>query len=1491
MKKLLSVILSVLLLVSSLTCLFTLPASAEASGEVQFTYDYEEESAGIIPYKEVAPESGEPNYPVGNEWGVSAAAGYGVWDSTLTTMTAQVFTAPVYGADGTKIGDQTAQVRSGDFASWNNNVTVVESAGNGNNGSDKYIKVAKADIAYFLGMDVDASSNYELTYYVKTSGNTEGDRTYFSSGIFSSLNFASNSYGDCTATLVAQIPNMLFGSQSYPNTADKAIMGELQKISKTDTVNYSGWTKVTHTFSTPAENVTKVYFAVCNGIDNDGVFLDDISLTKMPFEVDTSEIAVEFYGAGNQKLESSNAYCEVVASPNGNLVDLTVKYTETDAYELIGWYKDGNLVSAEKTITDIEPTEAKNYSVRIEDKNLYSGASYENMEVGSVKHDDQTTHFPTGTLWGGIKTAGYRGQTFAGVVYDKDGNSYNQVDNNGTYSHSGTYEVVEGVAASGNKSLHLNCGAWVYATALENVKAGSEYKLSFKVLANHSNDTARVKLKNAAVVTTVNFGSNTGEFSFLTVAHLANNFSTFGLAVKGGTTVSNSDWTTIELDFTMPETLSALDTLYLVLDTSGNAADIVYDIYVDDISFSEKEVEVNADEIAVEFYNTDGEKIENSNAYGEVTAVTTGSTASLTVNYTKTAAYNFSGWYKDGECVSTNETLTGIAVADATSYSARIIDTNLYTAASYEGYASGTILKHTDKTVPFPINGQWGGSAGAGYRKMTVEGTVYDNQGNAYQQENAGDYSNSVTATVSNAYSHSGENSLYLTGQYWVMATAIENVRPGKSYDLSYWVMKDPDQTTATKIKNFAVTTTVNTGTASTVSGANLYIAQNFATFGLTLDNGSTTMNDIDLSSGDWVEIKTRFTVPANATELDKVYIMIDASGTDTTNAGQLYVDDISVSEVFDGLVTAYNGLAAVRTASASKTGKNGLRVYNKITKEFIEDYNVVEYGSVVSREGKLTESTLTLENAQAKGVAYTSENPEEIFLWSSDDEANVYTAYLTGILKKYYDEPYIIRAYAKTESGAVYYGEELSVSVFDVVNAIDNGNGVSVQTTEDIEGFKEFAGSDDYMAYDKWVKNNLMFAGKLRNIEKAEDTLSGEALTNALEVEGYYEPLFERTIANEGNLALLKSVFKKAQSGEDITIVGFGGSITQKAACTSVYDSYSYLVKEWLQEKFPNITVNYYNAGIGATTSVFGISRMTQQVMSHNPDLVLLDFTTNDQKNDYHAGSYEAILRTLIENDVAVVTVLFGSIVNSEYKATTPAYHKSGNREELHGPVMLYTDVPVIDYYGVMWDCYLDTDGDGYNVETDPARWANLWNDYIHPTEAGHKLVANAINYYLEKVLNKLDEITDEKYLPSVELDKYTEYFMGADMYDSNSEDTASVTITKTEGVTQESYGNVDSTTITHYDTWDIPTGDYIEFTVSKAKMFAFLRVQGTSYGSAEIYVNDVLVSSDNAYSSSSDLNWINFIKFYDGSDTVKVKILSVSGTYRVTKALIAHN
>lgn len=130
----------------------------------------------------------------------------------------------------------------------------------------------------------------------------------------------------------------------------------------------------------------------------------------------------------------------------------------------------------------------------------------------------------------------------------------------------------------------------------------------------------------------------------------------------------------------------------------------------------------------------------------------------------------------------------------------------------------------------------------------------------------------------------------------------------------------------------------------------------------------------------------------------------------------------------------------------------------------------------------------------------------------------------------------------------------------------------------------------------------------------------------------------------NEDYMALWAEE-RTAQTGRDeINFITLGGSITQGAG-------WSEKVREYF-EKEMNKTVNLVNAGIGGTGSSLAVMRLHEDVISKNPDIVLLDHSVNDAATitTTYAGTIktatyvESIIRELksLENPPMIFLVDF---------------------------------------------------------------------------------------------------------------------------------------------------------------------------------------------------------------------------------------------------------
>lgn len=79
-----------------------------------------------------------------------------------------------------------------------------------------------------------------------------------------------------------------------------------------------------------------------------------------------------------------------------------------------------------------------------------------------------------------------------------------------------------------------------------------------------------------------------------------------------------------------------------------------------------------------------------------------------------------------------------------------------------------------------------------------------------------------------------------------------------------------------------------------------------------------------------------------------------------------------------------------------------------------------------------------------------------------------------------------------------------------------------------------------------------------------------------------------------------------KAAKGQPVTVAYLGGSIT-------AMNGWRTLTTEWLGKEYPQAKVKEIHASIGGTGSDLGVFRLQHDALRHNPDLLFVEFATND--------------------------------------------------------------------------------------------------------------------------------------------------------------------------------------------------------------------------------------------------------------------------------------
>jgi acyl-CoA thioesterase-1 len=98
-------------------------------------------------------------------------------------------------------------------------------------------------------------------------------------------------------------------------------------------------------------------------------------------------------------------------------------------------------------------------------------------------------------------------------------------------------------------------------------------------------------------------------------------------------------------------------------------------------------------------------------------------------------------------------------------------------------------------------------------------------------------------------------------------------------------------------------------------------------------------------------------------------------------------------------------------------------------------------------------------------------------------------------------------------------------------------------------------------------------------------------------------------------------------ENGCDLTIVAFGDSIT---AGYAVRRGFTYFWKERLFGKYPQAGIEIINSGTCGDTSSDGLARLDWDVLSYEPDLVTVNFGTNDAVMGISLSQFKANLRQM---------------------------------------------------------------------------------------------------------------------------------------------------------------------------------------------------------------------------------------------------------------------
>ncbi|MBN2307931.1 MAG: SGNH/GDSL hydrolase family protein [Candidatus Hydrogenedentes bacterium] len=146
---------------------------------------------------------------------------------------------------------------------------------------------------------------------------------------------------------------------------------------------------------------------------------------------------------------------------------------------------------------------------------------------------------------------------------------------------------------------------------------------------------------------------------------------------------------------------------------------------------------------------------------------------------------------------------------------------------------------------------------------------------------------------------------------------------------------------------------------------------------------------------------------------------------------------------------------------------------------------------------------------------------------------------------------------------------------------------------------------------------------------------------------------------------ALLAKSREKLEAGGPFKILAYGDSITAGGDASSVPLRFQQRYGRYLAERFPAARIEVENGATGGDSTVQGLARLEEKVLTREPDLVLLGFGMNDHNlHGVPPETFEENLLTLvaqIRERTGADIMLFSTF------PPNPDWHHSSHRMEVY--------------------------------------------------------------------------------------------------------------------------------------------------------------------------------------------------------------------------------
>ena len=230
------------------------------------------------------------------------------------------------------------------------------------------------------------------------------------------------------------------------------------------------------------------------------------------------------------------------------------------------------------------------------------------------------------------------------------------------------------------------------------------------------------------------------------------------------------------------------------------------------------------------------------------------------------------------------------------------------------------------------------------------------------------------------------------------------------------------------------------------------------------------------------------------------------------------------------------------------------------------------------------------------------------------------------------------------------------------------------------------------------------------------------------------YEELCRKALLRMGNHSRIVYHIGRVLQNEKITVAYIGGSITQGVGAKKPWkDCYAYQsflgFRNALERKFELTkeqlkNICFLKAGLAGTGSELGSVRYEADVERDGkemPDIVIVEFCVNDEEDETKGVFYESLVRRILGQKNCPAAILLFSVFQDGF-----------NLQKRLFPIGERYDLPVISIKDGIYGQF----GREKEIISSDAFYA----DPLHPSEIGHRFMADCLCYYWSRLLENVD-------------------------------------------------------------------------------------------------------------------------------------------------------